>query len=83
MNEAKVPGSSLEKEEWREYRFSNDSGGTVVHRIDAPETLYMRPGGTTHRVLDSAGLVHVVPAPGLRGCVLTYKPKDKADPVQF
>jgi hypothetical protein len=34
-------------------------------------------------VLDADGIVHCVPCVGERDCVLRWKPKDDADPVQF
>lgn len=58
-------------EEWREYDWS--VGGARVYRIMEPVTLWYRPGGTTHRILDSKGVTHCVPAPGERGCVLRWK----------
>ena len=66
----------LGKEAWREYDFEGRT-----YRIDAPKTLWI--GTTTHRVLDGGGIVHCVPAPGERGCVLRWQPKDAAAPVQF
>jgi hypothetical protein len=66
----------LTKEAWREYEFSDR-----VYRIEAPRQLFI--GTTTHRVLDAAGVVHCVPAPGQQGCVLRWKPKDASEPVQF
>ena len=55
-------------EEWREYDF-----GGRVYRIDKPVSLHFREGGSTHRVVDEAGIVHCVPAPGKDGCVLRWK----------
>ena len=55
-------------EEWREYDF-----GGRVYRIDAPESVQFRAGGDTHRVIDGDGIVHCVPASGVRGCVLRWK----------
>ena len=66
----------LTQEEYREYDF-----GGRVYRIVAPWTLIV--GTTTHRVLDSHGIVHCVPAPGYHGCVLRWSPKDVTKPVQF
>lgn len=66
----------LTGEQWREYDF-----GGRVYRIEAPQRLYI--GTTTHRVLDDAGVVHCLPAPGERGCALRWKPKDATAPVQF
>lgn len=66
----------LSMEEWREYDFSDR-----VYRIVDPHRLYI--GTTTHRVEDRHGIVHCVPAPGERGCVLRWQPRDAAAPVQF
>lgn len=69
---------SLDAEEWREYDF-----GGRVYRIENPRTLVVRPGGTTHRVVDDRGVAHCVPAPGYRSCVLRWKSKADQPPVQF
>jgi hypothetical protein len=55
-------------EAWREYDF-----GGRVYRIADPVSVEFRVGSTTHRVTDSAGIVHCVPAPGELGCVLRWK----------
>jgi hypothetical protein len=68
----------LRAEEWREYDFPGR-----VYRIEKPVTFYCRPGGETHRVLDSEDVIHCVPAPGFRGCVLRWKNNADADPVQY
>jgi len=54
-------------EEWREYDFYDR-----VYRINNPVKIYV--GTTTHRVVDSEGIVHCVPKPGSYGCVLRWKP---------
>lgn len=64
----------LTKEQWREYDFGGRS-----YRIDGV-TLWI--GETTHRIWDGV-VVHCVPAPGVGDCVLRWKPKDAADPIQF
>jgi hypothetical protein len=58
----------LDNEEWREYDF-----GGRVYRIEKPDRVYYRVGGSTHRVVDSAGIVHCVPAPGVNGCVMRWR----------
>lgn len=68
----------ITEEEYREYDF-----GGRVYRIDAPAELFSRPGGSTHRVVDAAGVVHCVPAPGVAGCVLRWKTRAGSGPVQF
>lgn len=65
-------------EAWREYDFAGRT-----YRIEAPAALYFRPGGTTHRVVDSQGVTHCVPAPGHSGCVLRWKAIDPDAPVAF
>lgn len=67
----------LTNEAWREYDFAKRT-----YRIDEPKALWYRPGGSTHRVLDTRGVVHCLPAPGERGCVLRWKGKTD-DAVQF
>jgi hypothetical protein len=54
-------------EAWREYDF-----GGRIYRIENPVRVQFRPRGRTHRVTDSVGVVHCVPAPGEDGCVLRW-----------
>lgn len=68
----------LDDEAWREYDFIGR-----IYRIGSPQELWFRNGGTTHRVVDSLGIVHCVPAPGVNGCVLRWQPKCGATPVRF
>jgi hypothetical protein len=63
---------------YREYNF-----GGRVYKIDEPVDLYMHKGGNTHRVVDSKGIVHCLPAPGVQGCVLRWKSKNPGVPVVF
>ena len=69
---------NLTTEVYREYDFSGR-----VYRIDSPVKLFYREGGTTHRVVDAANVVHCVPAPGNDGCVLRWLNKDVNNPVNF
>jgi hypothetical protein len=69
---------SLGDEEYREYDF-----GGRVYRITSPVELAFRAGGETHRVTDSEGVVHCLPAPGERGCVLRWKSKQGKAAVAF
>lgn len=74
----------VNKEEYREYEFmfaADPSWVYRTYRITNPQKLWV--GTTTHRVLDGTGTVHCVPAPGERGCVLRWKPRDLTEPVQF
>lgn len=61
---------------WREYDF-----GGRVYRIDRPLSLWV--GTTTHRVLDGTGVVHLLPAPGVAGCVVRWKKEPGREPVDF
>ncbi len=70
----------LSDEAERTYHFADGS----VYRIVEPKVLYTRPGGTTHRVLDAAGIVHCVAFPGPGGStVVSWKPKTDTAPVKF
>lgn len=65
---------------WREYVFPDGS----VYRIDGPKELYMRPGGSTHRVVDASGTVHCIAFPGPGGSVvIRWKQRDGSGPVSF
>jgi hypothetical protein len=55
-------------EEWREYDFQGR-----IYRIENPVSVQFRIGGDTHRITDSAGVAHLVPAPGKSGCVVRWK----------
>jgi hypothetical protein len=70
--------ADLSAEAWREYDF-----GGRTYRIENPKTLYMRKGGTTHRVVDADGTVHCAPAPGFCGCILRWINREGFGPVQF
>lgn len=74
--------SDLSSEAWREYEFG-PPGSRVTVRIEDPRSLYYRPGGTTHRVLDGKGVVHCVPVPGAFGCVLRWAVKSGNPHVSF
>lgn len=74
----KMKENSLLTEAYREYDFQGR-----IYRIDNPVSLFVREGGTTHRVLDSEGVVHCVPIPGSHGCVLRWKNKDATKPCEF
>lgn len=54
-------------EAWREYDFDGR-----VYRIESPVFIEFRHGGSTHRVTDASGIVHIVPAPGVSGCVVRF-----------
>ena len=65
-------------ESWREYRYADQ-----VVRIENPIYLYLKKGGTTHRILGGDGVMYCVPAVGVQGCFLRWKPKDMERPVAF
>lgn len=58
--------ADVSTEEWREYQQADGS----VYRIWFPVALYRRDGGTTHRVVDVSGVVHVVPCGSLHPNVI-------------
>jgi hypothetical protein len=68
----------LSKELWREYEFEGK-----VYKIENPQKLYFTKGGSTHRVVDSNGVVHCLPAPGWNGCVLRWKQREGTGDVTF
>lgn len=68
---------NISHETWREY----EHGGQVF-RIEEPVALYMRLGGTTHRIVDKKGISHCHPIPG-NGCALRWKNPDGETPVTF
>lgn len=78
VKDSKLMISDISCESWREYVF-----GGVVYRIENPQSLVTRPGGTTHRVVDDQGIAHCLPAPGFNGCVLRWKSKPGMPAVQF
>lgn len=77
-NKTGLKQNDITTEAWREYDFEGR-----VYRIALPKTLYYRDGGSTHRVVDYYDVVHCVPAPGVKGCVLRWQNKDKSVPVNF
>lgn len=75
-------GKDISDEQWREYTWHTGQGSVnVTYRITNPVALYV--GKTTHRVLDTEGIVHCIPTVGERGCSLRWKVKDGAEPVRF
>jgi len=69
---------SLKEELWREYDFAGR-----IYRIDNPQILVYHDGGSTHKIVDSDGIVHCIPTPGYMGCVLRWKNKEGFPPVKF
>lgn len=70
----------ISHEEWREYEWENRF---EPYRIANPKLLFLRSGGTTHRIVDSNGIVHCVPTVGYMGCVLRWKNPEGTPPVNF
>lgn len=69
----------LEGEDFREYDF-----GDRTYKVDKPVGVYIRAGGSTHRVVDANGVVHCVKFCGDGGArVVRWKPKDIKNPVQW
>jgi hypothetical protein len=76
-----ISKTPLNDEAYREYEFGTER--RITYRIVDPVALFLCDGGTTHRVLDKAGIVHCLPAPGQNGCVLRWKPLNADKPVAF
>jgi hypothetical protein len=77
---------SIDQEIWREYEWEYFLGTTRVicrYRINKPQFVYIRSGGTTHRVVDGEGIAHCIPAPGSMGCVLRWLNPEGEVPVNF
>ena len=70
--------ADLSDEEWREV---DTFLGT--YRIDAPKTLIIRKGGSTHRVIDANGIVHCYAAPETGKSVIRWKAKIGLPAVRF
>jgi len=74
----------ISKELWREYDWViNETGQRTVVRINKPQKLFLYSGCTTHRVVDSEGIVHCLPSVGLMGCVLRWFNSDLNKPCNF
>jgi hypothetical protein len=74
----------LSDEAWREYEWYPSEGFSQRrYRILNPQKLYISSSGTTHRVSDADGIVHVVPTVGRFGCVLRWKNKSGIPECQF
>ena len=82
MSDKNLVANDLTSEAWREYEFG-EAGARVTYRIHDPKTLFIRVGGSTHRVVDAGGVVHLLPGPGYRGCVIRWQPRDQSRPVDF
>lgn len=68
-------------EAFREYYWPDTE---QTYRIVAPVGWYRRLGGTTHRVVDSTGLVHCVPCgPEHPNTIIRWLNKDLSVPVNY
>lgn len=68
----------ISHELWREYDWNGR-----VYRIEKPQKLFTRQGGSTHRVVDVSGVVHCIPSVGVMGCVLRWYNGEGNNPVNF
>lgn len=82
IEDSEYTTADISDEVYRAYEFGTGLD-RYRHVVRSPETLVFRKGGSTHRVIDSEGVVHCVPAPGHNACVLTWVPKDPDKPIQF
>jgi len=73
FNEIIVPDGmesyDISEEDCREY---DVVGRAEPYRINAPVALVLRSGGTSHRIVDEAGVTHCVPFGGNSGTVLRW-----------
>ena len=60
----------ISNERWREIYFLKTG---KIYKISFPKTLIIRKGGSTHRVVDSDGIVHCYVAPELGETVIKWK----------
>lgn len=70
----------LTGELWREYEFGPER---TVYRIEEPQKLFYREGGTTHSVLTADGVIHTVPTVGVSGCVLRWENREGLPEREF
>lgn len=72
--------SDISIEQFREVVLQNNT----VYRINNPIMLVVRKGGSTHRVVDSDGVVHCYAAPELGKTVIRWKNRDnEGRPIIF
>lgn len=71
--------ADISSEEWRQVELE---GNLKVH-IQHPQTLIIRKGGSTHRVIDKEGVVHCYAAPETGKSVIRWKSKEGEPPVKF
>lgn len=78
MPEGLIGPLDLTGESWREYEWIVKGTVRQIYRILDPVALYYRVGGATHRIVDTEGVAHCIPAPGQMGCILRwYSPEQK------
>lgn len=79
-----MEAGNLNDELYREYEWRDPvTGEAIIYKIDKPVALYYERGHTCHRVVDSKGVTHCIPAVGYFGCVLRWKVKPNENPVAF
>jgi len=77
-----MEAKDLKKELFRRYEWIDPvTGNLMLHEIQEPQVVYL--GNTTHRILDTNGLVHFVPSIGYFGCVLVTQNKDQSKPCNW
>lgn len=62
----------IENEEYREYILPNKE----IYKIVNPKFLYLRDGGSTHRIVDSSGVIHCIPFGKDASVVLRWKNRE-------
>lgn len=71
-NASTLKSIDISTERWRSYNWLCPESHNPRHFIiKNPATVHFRPRGLTHRVTNTQGVTHIVPAPGIYGCVVT------------
>lgn len=78
LPEDKYIVSDISAEQWREV-----DTGDRRYRIEKPQVLIIRKGGSTHRVVDSEGVAHCYASPESGKTILRWKNKEGKTPVNF
>ena len=81
MSEGDLITKELHDVEYRDYYWMTPSGHMLSAHITNPVKLSYREFGETHRVVDGAGSVYIVPAPPTS--YIVYRKTEGAELVEF
>ena len=71
----------ISDELWREYEYLDVTTSYKGYHIENPVALFIKEGGTGHRIIDAEGVVHWIPVNIPH--VIRWKPKNPKKPVAF